>query len=156
MDTRTAPSQSTDEPGADNSSREAREILTAILTAFHDNLKTAVASTWTRWLKSYIEDLVKHELRQPMLATLKWKENYIKARADGFWDLDWHEKVSILPVPARCFPSKSKTIVIFPLFRARRVTLNILLFIFHFDLARYTCFEYWSTISLLIPLKSSQ
>ncbi|KNZ59064.1 hypothetical protein VP01_1806g1 [Puccinia sorghi] len=98
VDTRTAPSQSTDEPGADNSSREAREILTAILTAFHDNLKTAVASTWTRWLKSYIEDLVKHELRQPMLATLKWKENYIKARADGFWDLDWHEKVHLLRI----------------------------------------------------------
>jgi hypothetical protein len=92
VDTRTAPSELTDEPGPDSS--EAREILTTILNTFHENLKTANGSTWARWLKSYIEDLVKHELQQPMFTILKWKENYIRTRENGFWDLDWHEKVS--------------------------------------------------------------
>ncbi|PLW32809.1 hypothetical protein PCANC_18827 [Puccinia coronata f. sp. avenae] len=96
VDTRTAPSELTDEPGPDSS--EAREILTTILNTFHENLKTANGSTWARWLKSYIEDLVKHELQQPMFTILKWKENYIRTRENGFWDLDWHEKVHLLRI----------------------------------------------------------
>ncbi|OAV88492.1 hypothetical protein PTTG_00877 [Puccinia triticina 1-1 BBBD Race 1] len=96
VDTRTVSSEPSDEPDATSS--DAREILTAILTTFHDNLKTANASSWARWLKTFIEDLVKHERQQPVFSILKWKENYLKTRENGFWDLDWHEKVHLLRI----------------------------------------------------------
>ncbi|POW11287.1 hypothetical protein PSHT_08522 [Puccinia striiformis] len=98
VDTRTSPSGSTEEPSPASPESDAREILTAILSTFHDNLKTANASAWARWLKTYIEDLVKHELQQPMFSILKWEENYLRTRENGFWDLDWQEKVHLLRV----------------------------------------------------------
>ncbi|EFP77677.1 uncharacterized protein PGTG_03633 [Puccinia graminis f. sp. tritici CRL 75-36-700-3] len=97
VDTRTSPSDPTADESTPDSS-DAREILTAILATFHDNLKTANANSWVRWLKTYIEDLVKHERQQPVFSILKWKENYLRTRENGFWDLEWHEKVHLLRV----------------------------------------------------------
>lgn len=95
VDTRTRHSESSTEPNAALS--DAKQVLSNILSIFHDNLKTVNTMLWPRWLKSYIEDLVKHELKNPMFSILKWDENHLR-RENGFWDLDWYEKLHLLRV----------------------------------------------------------
>ncbi|MBW0486242.1 hypothetical protein O181_025957 [Austropuccinia psidii MF-1] len=76
----------------------AQEILTEILMTFYDNLKSISANNWEKWLKAYVEDIINHELANPILAQLNWKENYVRTRKNGFWDLTWNEKVHLLKV----------------------------------------------------------
>ncbi|KAG0148289.1 hypothetical protein CROQUDRAFT_131969 [Cronartium quercuum f. sp. fusiforme G11] len=75
-----------------------REILTEIVKIFHENLKLINTTNWQRWLAQYVDTILKGKKQIPMYTLFKWEENYLKNRQDGFWDLNWGEKVNFAPL----------------------------------------------------------
>ncbi|KAH9825293.1 hypothetical protein DFH28DRAFT_878698 [Melampsora americana] len=73
-----------------------RDILTAIIKIFHENLKLVNTANWQRWLSQYVDTVLKAKEKIPSNALLRWKENLLKTRQDGLWDLDWKEKIHLL------------------------------------------------------------
>ncbi|EGG05905.1 uncharacterized protein MELLADRAFT_77982, partial [Melampsora larici-populina 98AG31] len=73
-----------------------RDILTAIIKIFHENLKLVNTANWQRWLSQYVDTVLKAKEKIPSNALLKWQENLLKTSQDGFWNLDWKEKIHLL------------------------------------------------------------
>lgn len=73
-----------------------REILTAIIKIFHENLKLVNTANWQRWLSQYVDTVLKAKEKNPSNALFKWRENLLKTRPDGLWDLNWKEKIHLL------------------------------------------------------------
>lgn len=70
------------------------DILTAIVTIFHDNLKVINTSNWQRWMQQYVDTVLKGKTQIHMYNLLRWNENHLKTSPDGFWGLNWQKKVT--------------------------------------------------------------